>query len=157
MLKESGFPTVNVSAAYPMELPTVVMDNVEVGRLAARHFLDNRFTTFGYTSNTSELSTRQRCQGFVDELKTAGYESSVLSDRFAGMRECDWTADRRQSEEWLLLLKKPVAVMCFNDIRGQDLICGCQQLGCECPATWPSWAWPTTIKRRARLRFRAWT
>ena len=85
MLKESGLPTVNVSAAYPMELPTVVMDNVEVGRLAARHFLDNRFTTFGYTSNTSELSTRQRCQGFVDELKTAGYECSVLSDRFAGM------------------------------------------------------------------------
>lgn len=74
---QKGKPVVCVSALLPEHYATsVIPDDVAVGQMAARHFLDRGFRNFvfyGQTTLPVASFVRDRRAGFEDEITAAGY------------------------------------------------------------------------------------
>lgn len=133
LLAKCGVPAVNVGGYVDSPLPSVIPDNPAIGRLVARHFIDNGYWQFGYCSLTPERSPRERCEAFVAEVRRAGFNCDVFADRFVGQRETDWGQNRRRMEKWLRSVRKPVAIMCSHDQRGKDVSWTCRRFGIKVP------------------------
>lgn len=83
-IREIGTPAVNVSDVRPdLIIPKVVPDNKEVGRQAARHFLDLGWRKFVYLAKNTFHFEKERYRGFSEQLNDAGYDCAhfVVSDR----------------------------------------------------------------------------
>ena len=133
LLKQSGLPVVNISGVFETGLPTVVSDSVAVGRLAAQHFLDSGLRNFAFAAQTTELYSQRRLQGFAKRLSESGSACAAFTDKCNLLVESDWADNRRRMDAWLVSLKKPVALMCMTDLRGQEVACECQYLGLRVP------------------------
>jgi LacI family transcriptional regulator len=62
-------------------VPRVVSDDVEVGRMAAKHLIDQGFRRFGFVDWAEYQFGRERCQGFSEALSAAGYKCEVFDSK----------------------------------------------------------------------------
>jgi LacI family transcriptional regulator len=131
LIKDSGLPAVNVSNVRRSDLPTVISDNLAIGRMGARYFLDNRFQNLAFCARTAQLFAQQRCDGFVREVTKAGLRCEVFTH--AGDDQPEWMNTRRKLSSWLLSLKKPVGVMCVYDPCALDVAVACRRLDLRVP------------------------
>ena len=128
-------PWVNVSTVHPkMTGPRVMVDHHEVGRMAARYFLERGFRTFGYVGYENHLFSVGRLQGFRSEIEDRGCEvHSHLEER---IKHSDPTAPYDSSVallEWLSALPSPIAVFCANDVQGFRIAEACREQNIEIP------------------------
>ena len=123
-------PAINVSSSAPdSPLPRVAADNKAIGRLAARHLLDNRFTRFGFVGESGVAYAGERLAGFQAELKGAGFECATLfvdvwgrlGDSVEGL------------QDWLSVQPTPAAIMAASDDFGQAVTRACARLGLGVP------------------------
>ncbi len=126
-----GKPGVNVSNHRDcVPMPTVVTDDVTVGRLAARHFLDRGYRRFAFFGQWETHYRKEREQGFTAELAAASPDgppefSSYLS----------WCAQQGKTnpgsmthvQEWVKTLPRSTAVLAVNDRAGWVLSEICRQ------------------------------
>ncbi len=112
-------PVINLSASPAgIQMPRVVGDHREIGRLAARHFLDLGHRHFAYFSIGTRKSESLRGRGFQDELRGAGHSAVFCcfkrqlkdSAAFSWKNEKAWLSSSLQS------LPRPCAAFCFNDL-----------------------------------------
>lgn len=130
-----GKPAVNVSGVLPdLTMPRVMADHEQVGRLAARHFLDRGLRNFGFFGYTAHAFSTGREAGFRREVESAGRRvSSYLSDDLlhpepTGLRRWDDGLQR-----WLDGLPRPVGVLASHDIQGVQLSEACRRAGLLVP------------------------
>lgn len=104
-------PTVCVSnRTGSRELPRVISDDVEIGRMAARFYLDKGHRSFAYVEFGAYSFSRERGQGFREVLEQHGKTCANY----------DW-AERpleekpQRGQAWLRGLPKPVAIFTAND------------------------------------------
>lgn len=89
-------------------------DYVGTGRMAARYFLDKRFTNFAFYGNKDVVWSKERAEGYFEELEKAGvkhfyyYESPQLDEN-------EWSKDHVKLNQWLTSLPKPVALFACDD------------------------------------------
>jgi LacI family transcriptional regulator len=128
-------PAVNVSGVLPdLEIPRVMADHEQAGRLAAQHFLDRGLRHFGFFGYTEHAFSKGREVGFRREVERAGFGvSSYLSDdplhpEPTGLRR--WDDDLQQ---WLVGLPRPVGVLASHDIQGVQLSEACHRAGLRVP------------------------
>ena len=133
LIARSGLPAVNFGAYSTSKLPTVMADNAAIGRLAAQHLMNNGFRNFAFCARTTELSPRQRCEGFTAELMRNGFKCRVFSDRFVSGSERNWLRNRNRMRQWLISLPKPAGIMCSHDPRGQEVSWACRRAGFRVP------------------------
>lgn len=110
-------PTVNMSGGQTnSNLPTVTNDNVEIGRLAARHLLHDcamPHLAFVGISPTQFAWCRQRFEGFQEIASAAGLDCAVL---MRPLRPGNVSSMPDQSlEHWVARLPKPVGIMGADD------------------------------------------
>lgn len=128
-------PIVDLSESRPdIELPRVTVDNEQVGRLAARHFLDRGHRHFAFIHRWEKGVSRRRLAGFQDELKRAGHVCEVLSwQKEQGTQE----DSRQQRHRWLTQrlakLPRPLAAFVVRDIEGVEVIEACAALKLAIP------------------------
>jgi len=80
------YPVVNLASHIDnLTIPTVTVDNREVGRLAAEHLLERGFKRLGYYGVPAFLYSRLRCEGFRRAIEKARGACEVL-DAVAGRR-----------------------------------------------------------------------
>lgn len=128
-------PWVNVSSVHPkMSCPRVMVDHVEVGRLAARYFLHRGFRRFAYVGYHQHLFSMQRLRGFRDEVKQGDCQlESVFEER---VRHADPTAPYSSHvalRRWLVKLETPAAIFASNDVQGFRIAEACREQGIEIP------------------------
>ena len=123
-------PAVNVSSSAPSSpLPRVAADNKAIGRLAARHLLDNRFSRFGFVGESGVAYAEERLAGFRAELGEEGLECTTLL-----LSAWGHLGDSAEGlSEWLLAQSRPLAIMAASDDFGQAVTRACARLDLGVP------------------------
>lgn len=131
MVKAMAVPAVNVSGGVPdSSLPTVAVDNLEVGRQAARHLLALGFRRFAFTSGTHVDWARLRGLGFSEVVLAA--EASCGWDT----RICQappGCSPMHSLRDWLQGTLKPAAIFTANDRYAMEVMDLCRQLDLAIP------------------------
>jgi LacI family transcriptional regulator len=102
-LSAARTPLVNVSSALPLDrFPSVVSDDIAVGRLGADYFVRRGHRQFVFYAPDDRRFVKLRHEGFAARLLESGFDSHLA-------------ADETQLAIHLTKLEKPIAVMGCND------------------------------------------
>ncbi|HEX8341644.1 MAG TPA: substrate-binding domain-containing protein [Tepidisphaeraceae bacterium] len=102
-LAAAGTPVVNVSSALPAgRFPSVVSDDVAVGRTGADYFIRRGHRHFVFYAPDDRRFVKLRHSGFAARVRESGFDSSLATD------EATLTS-------LLAVGEKPIAVMGCND------------------------------------------
>jgi LacI family transcriptional regulator len=122
-------PVVNISATA-LPWPRVGIDDVAIGRMAATHFVERRFTNFVFCGFEWAWS-REREQGFVAALREAGVRPR--SRRNAGGFETWSIAGSGGLRKRVMSAPKPLALVAATDHIAWELLELCQSLDLSVP------------------------
>jgi len=112
--KKLSFPLVNFSSwmANP-QLPTVRVDNVMMGRLAAEHLLQKGFRRFGVVLSKGGWFIHPRHQSFLETVEAAGFGANVSTFQLRS-HPAD-VADLKRFQSWIHGLSTPIGLFLTND------------------------------------------
>ena len=125
------------------KLYQVDQDGQAVGELAARHFLERKFTRFGFCGHNLQRYSNSRQSAFVAFLAKNGFSVEVYSGH--DQRPDDFTRSLRNErlavlprekislESWVRALPKPIGVFCAHDLRAWQLLNVCRDCGLNVP------------------------
>ena len=120
-LRGASVPVVNVSSKLSLEdIPSVVCNDEQVGRLGAEHFIRRGFGQFIFYKPVARNFAQLRAEGFRQRIQEANLESHEVQDRAS--------LDRILYE-----IPKPVAVMGCNDIAALAALDLCRVDGFRVP------------------------
>jgi LacI family transcriptional regulator len=123
MLARSALPAVNVSSALGLSrVPSVVSDDVGVGRMGAEHFLRRGHRRFWFAALDPRQFAVRRFDGFAERLAEAGFD--VL--RIDSPRALARAITQRLGDE-------AVAVMACNDRAAVAVLDACRGAGVRVP------------------------
>ncbi|MDO5581438.1 MAG: substrate-binding domain-containing protein [Planctomycetia bacterium] len=110
----------------------VKCDNPEIGKLSARHLLQQGFKHFAYIPHLEPFTwCAEREKAFVESLEAEGKKCLIFPAKKAG--ETDWFSQRERMCSWLKDLPKPVGILAANDFRGRQILEACQRCGIPVP------------------------
>ncbi|HEY3320298.1 MAG TPA: DNA-binding transcriptional regulator [Planctomycetota bacterium] len=134
ILKRSGAKVVNVSS-YMSDpgFPSVVMDNLAIGRLAATHLLDSGFRRTGFIGYPHVNFSELRRQGFVEQLQAHGQTPQNYPPVENVIGEMAYTAADKELCRWLRALVKPAGIFCCNDGLASCIADTCRAIGFRVP------------------------
>jgi LacI family transcriptional regulator len=143
-LKATGRPVVDVYGGEPSDDFVLVDQNARrIAQLAARHFIEHRFTRFAFCGYAFQRYSTLRREHFVHALELNHFHCSVFEDRMFSpgkfgqkiLSSGDFSAGIRSKrlDRWLMGLEKPVAVFCAHDLVALELSKACGELGIRVP------------------------
>ncbi len=132
-IRATGLPAISISNNPGKGFPCVVTDDVEVGRMGARHFLERGFVNFAFVGSDKELWEIHRRRGFEEAIA----ERCPSCYFFRDEKDADFDMDHRTADEleaWLKNLPRPLAVMAADDGRALHVLEACHDLGISVPS-----------------------
>ncbi|MEL7499793.1 MAG: XylR family transcriptional regulator [Planctomycetota bacterium] len=129
-------PVVNTTSTIPgWEGPLVEVDHEQIGNLAAEHFLQRAFRSFGYIGSDWAGFSLSREAAFRSAIASAGYEVSSCHLNYLPLPPVDqrWDYVDTQLIAWLKTMKKPAAIFASNDRPAREVIDACATLGISVP------------------------
>ncbi len=127
-------PIVLVDVRYP-NLPQVYTDDVEGGRMAARHLLELGHTRIGFVGDLSRnpfrfTSSAHRRQGFEEEMRAAGCR--VTSDLFEEGEHSQGAA-MELATRILQQRRRPTAIFAASDTQALGVLAAAAATGVRVP------------------------
>jgi len=126
-----GMPTVAVDARSSI-FSTVVIDDVEGGRVAARHLIDRGYSSFGYVveHQVSDYESQAvlRRRGFQEAVGAAGHGTVTVVDS-----ENSVGGARAAARRLLESAARPRAVMAHHDLLAVGVLLAARDLGLRVP------------------------
>lgn len=116
-------------------LPSVESDDIQVGEMAAAHFLEKGFRHFAFLGIDAWWS-HGRLVGFERALARDGYEPARLVPPSGTQRTTGaWPLPHYGEEvlDWLRPLPRPLAMFACNDLRGRAVAELCRSNGLRVP------------------------
>jgi len=134
VLSELNLPTILVIHGKEKKsyYPRIITDGEQIGRMAARHFLDRGFRHFAYCGFDDTSWSQQRCIYFVKTVIQAGFKPHIYQQPKSRVKQC-WKNEQVIMADWLKSLPKPVGLMACNDDRGQHALEACKMAGLQVP------------------------
>lgn len=121
----------------------VEQDNLAIGQLAARHFIEHRFSHFAFCGYDGKRFSDERRDAFVRCLKLNRFGCETYLAPKAAVRDFDESVSRHEKlsagadapklRTWLRRLPRPCAVFCANDLRSYQLLQACEACGLAVP------------------------
>ncbi|SEN75010.1 LacI family DNA-binding transcriptional regulator [Paenibacillus sp. OV219] len=133
-LLAKSVPIAAIAREMPgLDVDTVVIDDYEGGRLAARHLTQLGHTRMAVLSESAKIpSSQERIRGFRDELAEAGLELPQASVKAS---ERDLVKDGKRNAFALLEAEEgPTALFCCNDLLAIGALQAAKELGLRVPA-----------------------
>jgi LacI family transcriptional regulator len=130
-LRTAGIPSVAIDR-IPEDYagPSVTLDNVAAGRLAAEHLLSLGHTRLGHIAGPQQLRlSRERVEGFSTTARSRGIEPVICPS--AGGWECEYGLAAMQC--FLELPTRPTAVFAANDRMAIGAMQAAYQAGLRVP------------------------
>jgi len=128
-LESLKLPVVDVSAALERpHFPQVVTDSAAVVEMALDYLQSLGFRNFAYCGDQSFRWSRLREAEFTRILAENGFDSSVRSRRISSPE-----TEMKRLGNWLESLPKPLAVLACYDVRGQEVMEACREIGLRVP------------------------
>ena len=127
-------PVVNLSGYFDIsDVPTVMVDQKEIARMAARHLLERNHVRFAYYGTSDLWYSRVRRETFVETVEAAGGHCQVLELPSIAQNAEGWRSQRESLDRWLRTLRPPVAIMASTDLRACMVAHACAQAGLRIP------------------------
>lgn len=135
---ENRLPAVNLTRDEAMKhMTSILLDDVETGRMAADYLMSRGFRNFGYLGESAWPYAQQRGAGFMERLAENGHEAHchwIDQDRVHWFKPRSLKVDDATlPENWLPQLPKPIGFFCMQDRIALDLANACQVLGIRVP------------------------
>ncbi len=135
-----GVPTVDLRGSVPgLNVPLIDTDDQAVACLAAEHLQERGFRHYAFCGFVGANYSDKRSCWFRERVGQLGGDCHIYASpqkaRTAGTIELEKRGMLFEEDlvRWLSDLPKPVGIMACNDIRGQQVIKACRQLGLLVP------------------------
>lgn len=112
--------------------PFVGMDNSLIGHVVAEHFRSRGFTQFACCLDESERFFVQRCERFVETVKSWSMTCDVFTIKTRTRRQ-RWDQHQQELSNWLMKLPKPVGVFAIHDQLGFWVLDAARRAGIPVP------------------------
>jgi LacI family transcriptional regulator len=127
-------PVVNLSDYMEIsDLPTVMVDQKETGRMAARHLLERNLSRFAYYGTSDMWYSQVRRASFVETIEAYGGECAILEVPCLSQSRETLEQSHEELEEWLKELRPPVGIMASTDLRACMAADACANVGLRIP------------------------
>lgn len=127
-------PVVNLAGHFADPgVPSVTVDHQAIGRLAAAHLLERRFTRFGFYGIRGKWFSTQRRDGFCAATRAARGEVDVFEASALVGPGTRWTDQQKELTGWLRRLRTPVGIMASSDLRAGMVFEACATLTLRIP------------------------
>lgn len=131
---ESGLPAIDLSASRMIpSLPCVETNDRSIAVMAAEHFLERGFRSFGFYGDSRFQWSTLRGAFYEEYLHSKGYSCLNFESQEDSLHERSWYLNREKLIHWLKELPKPIGIMACYDIRGQQLLEACRHAGLAVP------------------------
>ncbi|GAB6165128.1 DNA-binding transcriptional regulator [Thermostilla marina] len=132
IVDRSGIAFVDVTDRRPAaDHPLVWSDHLEIGRIAAEHFLERAFENFAFAGFSDEHWSALRLEAYRRRLE--GHDVHVFQSAWYGPEAPSWDRLRHDLSDWIAGLPKPVAIFAGNDVRGLHVLDACNNIGASVP------------------------
>jgi len=122
---EKGIPIIVAREEKEISgVPNIIGDNAAVGKMAGEYLLKKGFKHFGYCGFDYSWS-EERLKSFAETIENANCEISAY-EPVRLRKQCSWQKELQRISEWLMRLRKPMAIMACNDDRGRHVIEACK-------------------------------
>lgn len=130
-----GIPTVNVSSALTsIDVPTAIVDNPAIGRLAGEYLLSRGFRSFAFYGLKTVRYSADRYAGFAESIDSLGLSCACYHDEATfGLKDSSWTRQHDALAEWLPTLKRPCGLLAVSDYRARLALDACRHAGISVP------------------------
>jgi LacI family transcriptional regulator len=129
-----GVPVVNCSGRLvDVDVPSVLPDDDAIGRMAAGHFIDLGYRTFGYVGVRGFGFSVRRGAGFRSALVEAGLEGHLHESAIDYAPGWSYEGQQTGLTEWAKSLPKPVAIFAPNDQVASHASDACRRAGVMIP------------------------
>jgi LacI family transcriptional regulator len=127
-------PVVNLTAHLEApDLPTVMVDHREIGRLAARHLIERGFSRFAYYGTSDLWYSRARREGFQEIIESMGGACAILEVPSKVNGREQFLVQHDKLKNWLAAAQAPLAIMASTDLRASMAADACMQVGLRIP------------------------
>ncbi len=134
ILARTGAMIVNVSSYLPSPgVPSVMVDNLAIGRLAANHLLEGGFRRAAFVGYPGVHFSDLRLEGFFRHFQTQGQVPFSYPPLGLASKDFKYTAENKDLCKWLRALVKPVGIFCCNDGLAFNLADACRALNIRVP------------------------
>ena len=136
--RQASYPIVNLYGGHGFHgLPTVGIDDRAIGRMAARHLMEQGHRHFAYFGLNARGFSQGRWSGFFGELKSHGFRpacfKSFRSYPKPKVRPVIYVEGELSFAGWIKTLPKPCGLFCCDDTRAEWISVECQNLGLRVP------------------------
>lgn len=134
-LQRRGIPIVDMLEDSPeVDIPRVTGDDVEIGRLAARHLNDRLFRHAAFFSATNDKCCHPaRRAGFEDAWQGETFDTWIWPEIACGREKGNWNKMQQWLAKKLEQAPKPFAVFAWNDGDSVHALHACQQAKLRVP------------------------
>lgn len=135
LLEKLKTPIVSIANVdTQIKLPTVSVDDVLVGRTAAKYLMQRGFYHFGFVGFPRYNYSNQRQDGFEQALAQEGHTSAIYHDNHwpDAASVWGWTSEKA-IDHWLRSIPKPCGILAANDAIALRLSEICRQLQIRIP------------------------
>ncbi|MBQ2629406.1 MAG: DNA-binding transcriptional regulator [Kiritimatiellae bacterium] len=143
-LAASGKPVVDVYYEKPRTGFAVVKTNhTRLGSLAAEHFIERKFSNFGFCGFSGGRFSEYSRQAFCRALSSKSHSCDCYEPSPSTRYEFDPSVlinerlnrapDAKALTRWLKKARRPIAVFCPNDLRAWQLLQVCRDCGIDVP------------------------
>jgi LacI family transcriptional regulator len=133
-IRKTGVPTVDILHDATPVLPSVLSDDLAIGRVGAEYFLSHGFRNFAFVGVDFEWS-RARQGGFSQSLQRNEQQHELAAIVFPhpDYRMLDTGHLRSRLRRWVARLPKPVAIMTCSDLTARALLQACGDARVQVP------------------------
>lgn len=139
-----GLPAVNIMGDLSEpRFPSVRQDDLAIGALAARHFLEQGVRNLAFCGPGNWIWSMLRAKALAEEARAVGCpcfffmpehpEAHCYTSQLNPCPLQDWT-DARALRDWIAALPKPAGIMGCHDQRAIHVLEACHDLGLAVPA-----------------------
>jgi len=135
-----GVPAVDVRGLLlNLGLPLIETDDEAVIRLASEHLLERGFRQFAFCGFPGANYSDTRCRYFMQRIEEAGFDCHVYAPPIRLKSKASFDQEQHgliyeaDVARWIAGLPKPIGLLACNDIRGQQALNVCRQIGVAVP------------------------
>jgi LacI family transcriptional regulator len=133
-LRQLKIPFVNLNDSWTdLKLPAIRSDDHAIGRLACEHLLERGFRSLAFCGFTGHDWSQRRREGFGAALGQRGELCGVYESPWDGPHGRPREEEQEAIGRWLRKLPNPLGVLACNDVRGQQVLDGCQRVNLVVP------------------------
>jgi LacI family transcriptional regulator len=133
-VRRTRLPAIDVSAARRVEnLPWLETDDREIVRLAVDHLLQRGFRHLAYCGDPGFNWSIWRQDHFVELVSGIDASRHLYQSLPRNAKNYSWNREQKRLAAWLRRLPTPVGIMACYDIKAQQLLDVCRELGIAVP------------------------